>query len=55
MENQYVQPGSAYDFKTQQSTSDDYTSVAYYYLEGSQDVTLAPYHERVARTKAIAY
>ncbi len=55
LENQYVAPGTAYDFKGQQGASDDYTTVAYYYMEGAQPAELAPYSERTAPTKAVIY
>lgn len=55
IQNQYNQPGMAYDFKSQYTTNDDYTSVAYYYLEGSQKVELANYSDRIAETKAVVY
>ncbi len=55
LENQYVAPNTIYDFKGQQGASDDYTSVAYYYMEGAQPVALMPYAERTAPTKAVVY
>ena len=48
-------PNTVYDFKGQQGANDDYTSVAYYYLEGAQPVKLAPYAERIAETQAVIY
>lgn len=55
LQNQFVAPGTTYDFKAQQRASDDYITVAYYYLDGAQPVTLAPYAERAAETRGIVY
>ncbi len=55
MENQFVQPGTVYDFKKQQIASDDYMSIAYYYLEGAYPVDLQSYEKRTEVTKASAY
>lgn len=55
IQNQYSNPSVSYDFKGQQEANDDYTSVAYYYLEGGHKVDLAPYSERVKTTEAVVY
>ena len=48
IQNQRAQDG-------QIPSRDDYTSVAFYYLEGTQPVALAPYAERTAPSRAIEY
>lgn len=55
IQNQYVAPGTVYDFKGQQGAQDDYTSIAYYYMEGAYPVSLAPYEERIEKSEAIIY
>lgn len=55
IQNQYCAPGTDYDFSAQQAAGDDYSSVAYYYLEGAQPVDLMPYEQRTAPTKAMNY
>ena len=47
IENQYVAPNTPYDFKGQQGANDDYTSVAFYYMEGAQFVDLMSFEEEI--------
>ncbi|MFA6738523.1 MAG: glycoside hydrolase family 172 protein [Bacteroidales bacterium] len=55
IENQYVAPNTPYDFKGQQGANDDYTSVAFYYMEGAQFVDLMSFEERNKESKAVIY
>lgn len=55
IQNQYCAPNTPYDFKGQQGANDDYTSVAYYYMEGAQPVELMPYSERTAESQSVIY
>lgn len=55
IQNQYVAPGTVYDFKGQQGASDDYTTIAYYYMDGAFPVILPPYEARIAASEAKAY
>lgn len=55
LQNQYCAPNTPYDFKGQQGANDDYTSVAYYYMEGAHPVELMPYAERILESKSVIY
>ena len=55
IQNQYCAPGTEYDFAGQQKAGDDYTSVAYYYMDEAQEVELMPYAERMEETRATEY
>lgn len=55
VQNQYCAPNTPYDFKGQQGANDDYSSVAYFYLEGAQPSELMPLSSRTEDTKAVIY